>query len=310
VAQLDVDVRRAARVGHRADGAKAPAHRRCRCARRRSPGSRGRSPGSAATPGWRYCASASHCQISTSALSIARPWCRPPRRSASARCSPLRADGLAAAAHRVRSASQSGQRCVAPARGRVERAVGHRCQHAACRSAAPARRQRSGRPASSRRGFGWKACMPLPSCRVPMTPAQRTRAPPLARPALDPGPAAGLPGHARARFPSTPTCRPLPASRASLGHAGADAADAVGLPVRLCADEPVPRRAVRQLRPPAGGAGGVAVFTLASVGCALSTSIGAAGRSSARCRACRPGRAWWCRAPSSATCSRRPTRSG
>ena len=31
--------------------------------------------------------------------------------------------------------------------------------------------------------------------------------------------------------------------------------------------------------------------------------------SSARCRACRPAPAWWCRAPSSATCSRRPTRS-
>jgi DHA1 family bicyclomycin/chloramphenicol resistance-like MFS transporter len=40
------------------------------------------------------------------------------------------------------------------------------------------------------------------------------------------------------------------------GHAGADAADAVGLPVRLRGDEPVPRRAGRQLRPPAGGAVG------------------------------------------------------
>ena len=36
--------------------------------------------------------------------------------------------------------------------------------------------------------------------------------------------------------------------------AGADAADAVGVPVRLCLHEPVPRRAVRQLRPAAGGA--------------------------------------------------------
>jgi DHA1 family bicyclomycin/chloramphenicol resistance-like MFS transporter len=54
--------------------------------------------------------------------------------------------------------------------------------------------------------------------------------------------------------------------------------------------------------------GGLAVFTLASVGCALS-------RPSAQLiffralQGCRPGRAWWCRARSSATCSRRPTRS-
>ena len=38
--------------------------------------------------------------------------------------------------------------------------------------------------------------------------------------------------------------------------AGRDAADALGLPVRLRLHEPVPRRAVGQLRPPAGGAVG------------------------------------------------------
>src|SRR6186713_2538018 len=78
----------------------------------------------------------------------------------------------------------------------------------------------------------------------------------VAWPTLDPGPVAGLPGHARAVRD-----RHLPAGlrrhRAHAGrHAGADAADPVGLPVRLRADEPVPRRAVRQLRPPAGGAVG------------------------------------------------------
>jgi DHA1 family bicyclomycin/chloramphenicol resistance-like MFS transporter len=48
---------------------------------------------------------------------------------------------------------------------------------------------------------------------------------------------------------------------------------------------------------------GVAVFTLASVGCALSRRS-AQLVSSAACRACPPAPAWWCRAPSSATCSR------
>ena len=54
---------------------------------------------------------------------------------------------------------------------------------------------------------------------------------------------------------------------------------------------------------------GVGVFALASLGCALSDSIGwlVAFRA---LQGCRRGRAWWCRAPSSATCSRRPTRSG
>jgi DHA1 family bicyclomycin/chloramphenicol resistance-like MFS transporter len=51
---------------------------------------------------------------------------------------------------------------------------------------------------------------------------------------------------------------------------------------------------------------GMTVFALASLGCALSQSVGQLVLFRP-CRACRPARAWWCRAPSSATCSR-PTR--
>ncbi len=54
---------------------------------------------------------------------------------------------------------------------------------------------------------------------------------------------------------------------------------------------------------------GMAVFALSSMGCALAGSIGR-WCSGARCRGCRRGRAWWSRAPSSATCSRRRRRSG
>jgi hypothetical protein len=63
-------------------------------------------------------------------------------------------------------------------------------------------------------------------------------------------------------------------ARALGRHAGADAADAVGLPVRLRLHEPVPRRAGGQLRPPAGGAVGHRGVHLASAGCALSQTIG------------------------------------
>jgi MFS family permease len=96
----------------------------------------------------------------------------------------------------------------------------------------------------------------------------------LARQALAAGPAAGLPGHAGALLD-----RHLPAGLcrhcAQRGrHAGADAADAVELPARLCADEPVPRRAVRQRRPPARGAGGRGGVHAGSLGCALSQTIG------------------------------------
>src|SRR5689334_17243354 len=61
----------------------------------------------------------------------------------------------------------------------------------------------------------------------------------LAPPALGPGDVAGLPGN-----PRPVRDRHLPAGllghrRIAGRHAGADAADAVGLPVRLCADEPV-----------------------------------------------------------------------
>ena len=64
--------------------------------------------------------------------------------------------------------------------------------------------------------------------------------------------------------------------RAGAGrHAGGDAADAVGLPVRLCLHEPVPRRAGRTAS--AAGrwcCGASRSSPLASAGCALSQSIG------------------------------------
>jgi hypothetical protein len=84
--------------------------------------------------------------------------------------------------------------------------------------------------------------------------------------------------------------------------AGRNAADAVGLSVRVRVHEPLPRRAVRQLRAPAGGAVGLAVFTVASVGCALSQTSMGSWCSSVRCRACPPAPASSCRGPSSATC--------
>ena len=118
---------------------------------------------------------------------------------------------------------------------------------------------------------------------------------PLARTALGPGRPAGLPGHARPVLD-----RHLPAGL--LGHCGvdrrdtgADAADAVGLPVRLRGDEPVPWRAVRQLRPPAGRAVGHRAVHASPRPAARSPTASARWSSGARCRACRPGPASWCR---------------
>ncbi len=80
------------------------------------------------------------------------------------------------------------------------------------------------------------------------------RRPALARPALDTRRPAGHPRHAGAvlhRHLHPGVFR----HRAVAGRlAGGNAADAVGLPVRFCLHEPVPRRAGRQLRPPPGGA--------------------------------------------------------
>ena len=76
----------------------------------------------------------------------------------------------------------------------------------------------------------------------------------LAGPELGPGDPARLPRHARPVLD-----RHLPAGlhRHRQGDrrvAGRDAADAVGVPVRLRDHESLPWRAVRQLRPPTGGA--------------------------------------------------------
>ena len=100
-------------------------------------------------------------------------------------------------------------------------------------------------------------------------------------------PASACSGRSR----STPTCPAFTGIAHALGASPVrDAADAVGVPVRLRGDEPVPRRALRQLRPPSGGARADSPSSRSSRSAARSSQhVGTLVFFRARRRACRPG---------------------